>query len=119
MIRLSPLLNGLAMNSTLTPTLTLPLEVEVLPGRDLFAVASFMMPSEAHVTRGFLEAGGIPAVVADANHAQADMLIAPAMGGVRVLVPQAHLEEARALLAARERGEFALDEDEDDDADVS
>jgi hypothetical protein len=41
------------------------------------------------------------------------MLIAPAMGGVRVLVPHSHLDDARALLAARERGEFALDEDAD------
>lgn len=101
------------MNSTLTPNLTMPLEMDALPGRDLFAVAQFMMPTDAYVTQGFLEAAGIPAVVADANHAQADMLIAPAMGGVRVLVPQAHLDDARALLAARERGEFALDEDAD------
>jgi hypothetical protein len=35
------------------------------------------------------------------------------MGGVRVLAPQEHLEQARQVLAALARGELALDDDVD------
>jgi hypothetical protein len=41
------------------------------------------------------------------------MLLAPALGGVRILVPRAYLEQARAVLDAFERGEFELDENAD------
>jgi hypothetical protein len=44
---------------------------------------------------------------------QAHMLLGPALGGVRILAPQEHLQEARAVLDAFQRGEFALDEDAD------
>lgn len=86
---------------------------DALPGRDLFTVAQYLIPIDAHLAQGCLEASGIPAVVADANHAQADQLIAPAMGGVRVLVPASFLQEAKEVLAARERGDFALRDDVD------
>lgn len=101
------------MDSALTPAMTVPGEADAIPGRDLFAIAQYMIPTDAYLTQGFLAASGIPAVVADANHAQADLLIAPAMGGVRVLVPLRHIDDAKALLAARERGDFALDDNAD------
>lgn len=101
------------MDNALSPAITFPGEVEAIPGRDLFAIAQYMTPTEAYLAQGFLASSGIPAVVADANHAQADLLIAPAMGGVRVLVPLSHVDDARALLAARERGDFALDDNAD------
>jgi hypothetical protein len=44
---------------------------------------------------------------------QAHMLLAPALGGVRILVPQEHLQEAQAVLDAFQRGEFALGDDAD------
>ncbi len=92
---------------------TLPFEAERIPGRDLFVAARYLNPTDAHLMRGCLAAAGIPAVVADANHAQADQLIAPAMGGVRVLVPQAYLQQAAEVLAAFARGDLALDDDAD------
>lgn len=88
-------------------------EAEAIPGRDLFAVAKCLVPTDAYVLQGCLVASGIPAVVADANHVQADLLMAPALGGVRILVPAAHLDEARRVLDAFERGAFALDDDAD------
>jgi hypothetical protein len=88
-------------------------DVGAIPGRDLFAVAKCLVPTDAYVIQGCLVASGIPAVVADANHVQADLLIAPALGGVRILVPAAHLEEARQVLDAFERGAFALGDDAD------
>lgn len=91
----------------------LPADDFSLPGRDLQIVAQFLAPTDAHLARGFLVAAGIPAVVADANHAQAYELLAPAMGGVRVLAPEEYIEEARRLLDARANGDFALDDDAD------
>ena len=65
------------------------------------------------MVQGCLTAAGIPAVVVDANHAQADQLIAPAMGGVRILVPEAYLAQTAEVLAAFERGDFTLSDDTD------
>ena len=41
------------------------------------------------------------------------MLLAPALGGVRILVPGDHLAQALAVLEAYARGEFALGDDAD------
>jgi Zn-dependent alcohol dehydrogenase len=87
--------------------------IEAIPGRDLFIVAKFMIPTEAALMMGCLVASGIPAVLSDANLVQTDLLLAPALGGVSVLAPQAFLADARAVMAAFERGEYALDEDAD------
>jgi hypothetical protein len=88
-------------------------EAELVPGRDLFVVAKYMVPTDAYLVQGCLVAGGVPAVVADAHHVQADLLMAPALGGVRILAPLSHLQQARDIIAAFERGDFALDEDAD------
>lgn len=88
-------------------------EAELLPGRDLFEVARYLVPMDASLAQGCLVAAGIPAVLADAHLMQAHMLLAPALGGVRILVPQEHVQEAQAVLEAFRRGEFALDEDAD------
>jgi hypothetical protein len=89
------------------------LQAQALPGRDLFVVAKCLVPTDAYLLQGCLVAGGVPAVVADAHHVQADLLIAPALGGVRILAPQAYLQQAQQILAAYERGDFALDDDAD------
>jgi hypothetical protein len=83
-------------------------EAELVPGRDLFEVARYLIPMEASLVQGCLVAAGIPAVLADAH-----MLLAPALGGVRILVPQEHLQDAQHVLDAFQRGEFALGEDAD------
>lgn len=101
------------MSTDLTQAANLPLDDFSLPGRDLHTVARFLAPTDAHLARGFLVAAGIPAVVADDNHVQAYELLAPAMGGVRVLAPEEYIAEARRLLEARDKGAFELDEDTD------
>ena len=92
--------------------------LERVEGTDLFIVARYLVPTDAYVMQGCLVAGGVPAVVADANHVQADLLIAPAAGGVRILAPAAYLAQAQAILAAFERGEYALPDDFDAGADA-
>lgn len=85
----------------------------MLPGRDLFEVARYLVPMDALLAHGCLVAAGIPAVLADDQLVQTNMLLAPAVGGVRILVPQEHLQESKAVLEAMQRGDFALDEDAD------
>ena len=88
-------------------------ELARLPGRDLVEVARYLIPLEANLVQGCLVASGVPAVLADAHLVQTDLLLAPALGGVRILVPQDHLQQAQAVLEAFARGEFALGEDAD------
>ncbi|MBW8896644.1 MAG: DUF2007 domain-containing protein [Massilia sp.] len=88
-------------------------ELARLPGRDLVEVARYLVPLEANLVQGCLVASGIPAVLADAHLVQTDMLLAPALGGVRILVPQDYLQQAQAVLEAFGRGEFELGEDAD------
>ena len=88
-------------------------EIEAIPGRDLFIVARYLVPMQATVMQGCLEASGIPAVLADAHLMQTDLLLAPALGGVRILVPSTYLQQAQSVLDAFERGDFALDDNAD------
>lgn len=74
-------------------------------------VAQRFTPTEAHILRGCLEAAGIPATVSDANLVQADNWLTTAVGGVRVNVPHAFLEQAREVIAALDAGLLDLDAD--------
>jgi hypothetical protein len=79
----------------------------------LTELARYLVPMDANLVQGCLVAAGIPAVLADDHLVQANLLLAPALGGVRVMVPEDYLRQAEAALAAYQRGEFALDEDAD------
>jgi len=61
-------------------------------------VASFAKPEDAHLARMRLESGGIEANVRDELTASVYSGIGPAIGGVRVEVPDDRYEEARRLL---------------------
>lgn len=100
-------------DASLTTWLEANPTVEAIPGRDLFIIAKYMIPTDASLMQGCLVAAGVPAVLADANLVQTDMLLAPALGGVRILVPREYLLEAAAVMAAYERGDYALDENTD------
>ena len=102
-----------ASNESLNILLAGTPELARLPGRDLVEVARYLVPLEANLVQGCLVASGIPAVLADAHLVQTDLLLAPALGGVRILVPADHLPQAQAVLEAFARGEFALGDDAD------
>lgn len=102
-----------ASSDMLNAELTGAPELARLPGRDLVEAARYLIPLEASLVQGCLVASGIPAVLADAHLVQTDLLLAPALGGVRILVPADHLQQAQAVLEAFARGEFALGEDAD------
>ena len=76
-------------------------------------VARCLDATEAHLLCSCLKASGLPAMVADANLVQTHSLISVAVGGARVMVPEAYVERAQEVLEAFHRGDFALDEDAD------
>ena len=80
---------------------------------DLIMVARLFDPTEAEMLRGRLEAEGVPAIVADAHTARVISALQVAIGGVRILVPEAYLEKAREVLRADARGDYAIDENID------
>ena len=79
----------------------------------LVTVARFLDPWEAHIVCGRLQADGILATVAFANHAIVNWPMAYALGGTAVQVPDDYLEQSRELLAAYHSGELGLDPSEE------
>ena len=63
-------------------------------------VGAFTTPFEAEIARGRLADAEIPAVVLDAGIVTVDWTMSVAVGGVKVAVPEANAEAARALLDA-------------------
>jgi Zn-dependent alcohol dehydrogenase len=85
-------------------------DVKAVPGTDLYVVAARPLPTDAAMVQGCLVAAGVPAVLSDANMVQAYAGAVTGLGGVRIMVAQRYLEHAVEVLAAYERGAFALDE---------
>jgi hypothetical protein len=80
---------------------------------DFSLVRRCLIPADAFILCGCLRAAGLNATVMDDQHVQAALLLAPAIGGARVMVPNSELALALEVMAAFERGELALDEDDD------
>ena len=72
-----------------------------------------LSPTDAHLLTSFLRQAGVQAETADTTIVQMHSLLSIAMGGAKIRVPQLQLPQARALLAAFRRGDFALDDDFD------
>lgn len=83
---------------------------------DFITISNQLTPTEAHLYQGFLANAGIPAEVGDANMVQAYGLLINALGGASLRVPQAFEAEAREVIAAFKRGDFALDDGFEPDA---
>ena len=80
---------------------------------DFVTVAQYLNPTDAHIVSSRLEASGVPAVVADANLVQMNSLWAVAVGGVRIRVPASRVADAKEVIEAFNRGDFALPDDGD------
>lgn len=80
---------------------------------DLVILERDLTPTEAHLLCACLRSAGLQADAGDAHIVQAHGLLAIAVGGAKVRVPLAQLEEARDVLAAFRRGDFELGDDFD------
>jgi hypothetical protein len=90
--------------------------VEIEPGTDSLAeVARFTAPIDAQLLAGCLEAAGIPVFMGNLDTAHALGYMGAAVPIV-VRVPSRLVAEARAVMAAYEAGEYALDDDIDPEA---
>jgi Putative prokaryotic signal transducing protein len=78
---------------------------------DLVTVAQFANPLKANVLRACLESHGIFAYVWGEHLGVAHIFMSIAGGGVRVQVRSDQVAEAREVIAAFERGDFAIDEE--------
>ncbi|HEY7638372.1 MAG TPA: DUF2007 domain-containing protein [Steroidobacteraceae bacterium] len=80
---------------------------------DLVTVATFTNPLQANVLRACLESHGVFAYVWGEHLGIAHIFLSVASGGMRVQVRSDQVAEARAVMAAFERGEFAIEEEPD------
>ncbi len=80
-------------------------------GIDLVTVAHFTNPLKANVLRACLESHGIFAYVWGEHLGVAHIFLSIASGGMRVQVRSDQVAEAREVIAAFERGDFAIDEE--------
>lgn len=79
----------------------------------LVPIASFATAFDAHLARGLLESEGLRVVVIDEHLVSANAALAYAVGGVKLLVRAPHAQRALAILAARQRGEYRIDAQDD------
>src|SRR5690606_30567645 len=75
-------------------------------------VASYLDPIEAQIARGLLLSEGIDAHLGDEHAAIANWEWRLAIGGTRLLVPDAQAGRARDVLRAMDAGDYAIDDDE-------
>jgi hypothetical protein len=77
--------------------------------------ARHLLPMDAQVFAACLQNEGIAAVVMDADTISVTGAVFSALprGGVQVMAPASHFEEADRIRAAFDSGEFAIDEDFD------
>ena len=77
----------------------------------LVICARFMLPMEAEIFAARLTAEGIAAHVMDANAPYTDGFAGGfGTGGIRVMVAESQLTEAKRILAAFNAGDLAIDE---------
>jgi hypothetical protein len=77
----------------------------------LVPVARFFSPIEGEILKSRLEAEGVPAIVADAQTVQTIPLMAIAVGGVRVLVPESYTDRALEIIKRVEKGDYVFGND--------
>ena len=64
----------------------------------LVVLTKFSFPLDANIAKANLESVGIPSFIADEHTINMQWLYSDAMGGVRLLVPEQHYEEALEII---------------------
>ena len=84
--------------------------------QDMVIVERRLNPTEANVLQGALVAAGVPAVVDDSNAAHCLGYLAYALDGVRIRVPENHLQHAREIIDDIAANRCMLDDDDAEQA---
>ena len=90
--------------------------IEVAPGHGpLCLCARYINPMDAQVLAARLQSEGLAARVLDADtvYANGALFGSLSLGGVRVMVPETQLEDAKRIREAFDAGDYAIDEDFD------
>jgi hypothetical protein len=90
--------------------------VEVAHGHGPLCIcARYLNPMDAQVLVARLQAEGLAARIADADtvYANGALFGSLALGGVRVMVPESQLDDAKRIRTAYDAGEYAIDDDFD------
>jgi len=90
--------------------------IEVAPGHGpLCLCARYINPMDAQVLAARLQSEGLAARVLDADtvYANGALFGSLSLGGVRVMVPETQLEDAKRIREAFDAGAYAIDEDFD------
>jgi hypothetical protein len=94
----------------------MPQAPDATPGTgDMVILKRDLTPTHAHLLTHFLQHCGIQAEAGDTSLVQILSPLTLALGGAKIRVPQSQVQQALDLLAAFERGEFTLPDDENFD----
>ncbi|CCQ89877.1 conserved hypothetical protein [Nitrospina gracilis 3/211] len=74
---------------------------------ELITIARYSMPYEAHLAKARLEAEGIPVFIADEHLLSINWLYTPAVGGIKVKVPEDWVDAAKDILTTDHQDEIA------------
>jgi DNA-binding transcriptional MocR family regulator len=94
--------------------------VEVAHGHGPLCIcARYLMPLDAQVLAARLQAEGLAATVMDSDtiYSAGALFGSLPRGGVRVMVPESQLEQAKRIREKFDAGDYAIDENFDPDAD--
>ncbi|HYH55230.1 MAG TPA: DUF2007 domain-containing protein [Anseongella sp.] len=69
-----------------------------MAGQELIELQKFDNPGSAHIVKTHLESAGIPCMLAGEDSTGFQPILTSPTGGIRLLIRQADLERARALL---------------------
>jgi hypothetical protein len=81
------------------------------PDADLVTIARYSNPLEANVLRSCLESQGVFAFLWGEHLGTANVFLSVISGGIRLQVRRDQVEKAKEVIAAFERGDFAIDEE--------
>jgi hypothetical protein len=81
----------------------------------LVAITAKLTWFEANILCSLLHSEGIPAQLADTHVATAHHFLSFAAGGIRILIPERSVTRVREIMAAFQRGEYALEDDGTDE----
>jgi len=103
---------GIPLPQPTAPEPPPPAAPDIATAGPLVAISAKLTWFEANILCSLLHSEGIPAQLADTHLATAHHFLSFATGGVRILIPERSVARVSEIVAAFERGEYSLDDDD-------